>query len=126
MRVDERDPLTGSIVEAAIEVHRALGPGLLEAVYEEALAHELLLRNISFEQQVPISLVYKGRPLACEYVVDMVVAEQVVVELKAVEQLLNVHQAQLLTYMKLTGKKRGLLINFNVPLLIDGIRRMVL
>jgi GxxExxY protein len=118
--------LTGSIVEAAIEVHRALGPGLLERIYEEALGQELLLRDLSFEQQVPIEVMYKGRPLNCEYQIDMIVQEQVIVEIKSVEKVLPVHQAQIMTYMKLTGKRRGLLLNFNSALMIDGVKRISL
>ena len=118
--------LTKSIIGASIEVHRALGPGLLESVYEECLCHELSLRGHPFRRQVAVPLVYKDVRLASELVIDVLVAETVVVELKSVTNVLPVHQAQLLTYMKLAGVKVGLLINFNVPSLRDGITRRVL
>lgn len=121
----EKD-LTSQIIGAAIEVHRALGPGLLESAYQTCLAHELTLRGLSFEQQKPLAVEYKGVRLDCGYRLDFLVAGKVVVELKAVDQLLSVHEAQLLTYLKLTRCKVGLLINFNVPVLKRGIKRMVL
>jgi GxxExxY protein len=111
MNVDE---LTGSVIGAAIEVHRALGPGLLESAYEECLAHELELRGINFLRQVPLPLEYKGVRLDCGYRLDLVVAEHLIVELKIVEKLLPIHEAQLLTYLKMTGTKTGLLLNLNV------------
>lgn len=120
------ESLTGQIIGAAIEVHRQLGPGLLESIYEEALCEELRLRGIAFLCQVEIPAHYKDRELKSKYVIDLIVAGSVVVELKAVERLLAVHTAQLLTYMKLTGKGVGLLINFNVPVLHHGIVRRVL
>jgi len=122
----ERDPRTGPIIGAAIEVHRQLGPGLLESAYEECLCHELNLRQLSFERQVGLPLSYKGVRLDCGYKIDLIVSQQVVLELKAIEALLPVHEAQLLTYLKLSGKKVGLLINFNVPMPIRGVKRMVL
>ncbi len=118
--------LTRAIIGAAIEVHRSLGPGLLESAYEECLCRELELRGIAFERQKPLPLEYKGLKLECGYRVDLVVDETVVVEIKSVEALLPIHEAQLLTYMKLGGWKVGLLINFNVPVLRQGIRRLVL
>ena len=121
-----RDPRTGPIIAAAIEVHRHLGPGLLESTYEECLCHELHSRDVSFTRQVPVPVLYKGLSLDCGYHVDLIVRDEVVVELKALEKVLPIHQAQLLAYMKLTGKKVGLLINFNVPLLTQGITRRVL
>jgi GxxExxY protein len=121
----ERD-LTGQIIGAAIEVHRALGPGLLESAYQACLAHELALRGLSFAQERSLPVEYKGIRLECGYRLDFVVADKVVVELKAVEALDPVHEAQLLTYLKLTGCRVGLLINFNVPVLKNGIKRMVL
>jgi GxxExxY protein len=123
---DDRDPRTGSVIGAAIEVHRHLGPGLLESAYEECLCHELHLRGISFRRQVDLPVEYKGLKLDCGYRLDLIVNEEVVVELKCVEKVLPVHEAQLLTYMQLTGKRVGLLINFNVPLLTRGITRRVL
>ena len=118
--------ITGAIIGAAIEVHRALGPGLLESAYEECLCRELSLRQIPFERQLPLPVEYKGLRLDCGYRLDLLVADMVVVEIKAVESLLPIHEAQLLTYMKPGGWKVGLLINFNVPVLKQGIRRCVL
>ena len=123
---NEKDPRTAPIIGAAIEVHRHLGPGLLESAYEECLCHELNLRGLSFERQVDLPVPYKGLLLVCGYKIDLIVEQQVVLELKAVEKLLPVHEAQLLTYLKLSGKRVGLLINFNTPLLTRGIKRIVL
>lgn len=113
------------IVGAAIEVHRALGPGLLESAYEQCLCHELAIRSIPFRRQVDLPVHYKGVQLDCGYRVDVIVDECVVVELKAVEKLLPIHDAQVLTYLKLLDLKLGLLINFHVPLLKHGIKRLV-
>jgi GxxExxY protein len=118
--------LTKQIIGAAIEVHRALGAGLLEATYHSCLARELSIRGVPFDQEVPLPIEYKGVRLDCGYRMDIVVADKVVVELKAVEQLLPLHEAQLLTYLKLSALRIGLLINFNVPALKDGIKRRVL
>ena len=118
--------LTKTIIGAAIEVHRALGPGLLESAYEECLCEELNLRGIAFERQKPLPVKYKGKQLDCGYRLDLLVANAVVLELKAVDALAPIHDAQLLTYMRLGGWKVGLLINFNVPILREGIRRKVL
>ena len=123
---EENDPRTRSIIGAAIEVHRQLGPGLLESAYEECLCHEFHLRGLAFERQVNLPISYKGLMLDCGYRIDLIVSEAVVVELKSVEQILPVHEAQLLTYMKISRKPVGLLINFNVPLLMRGIVRRVL
>jgi len=120
------EALTESIIGAAIKVHQHLGPGLLESVYEECMCQELRLRDIPFQAPVQLPVVYKGRETGGTYLIDLVVAYEVVVELKAVERLLSVHEAQLLTYMKLTGKRVGLIINFNVPVLHRGILRRVL
>ena len=117
--------LTEKIIGAAIEVHRLLGPGLLESAYEVCLAHEFLLADICFERQVPLPLSYKSLPLDCGYRLDFLVEKTVVLEIKAVEGLQPIHQAQLLTYLKLGGWPVGLLINFNVPVLKKGIKRMV-
>ena len=116
--------LTGQVIGAAIEVHKILGPGLLESAYEECLCRELFLRKMSFERQVPLPIDYKGVKLDCGYRLDILVPDQLIVELKACEVLLPIHEAQLLTYLKLTGIKIGLLINFNVPVLKDGIKRL--
>ena len=118
--------MTEEIIGAAIEVHRAIGPGLLESAYEECLCHELGLRGISFERQRLLPVEYKGVKLDCGYRLDLLVAKTVVVELKAVESIEPIHEAQLLTYLRIGGWKIGLLINFNVPVLKDGIRRRVL
>lgn len=118
--------LTAAIIGAAMEVHRVLGPGLLESAYEECLCRELTLRGLSFQRQVPLPVIYKGVALDCGYRLDMVIAEGVVVEIKSVEKLLAIHDAQLLTYLRLGGWHVGLLLNFNVPLLKHGIRRLVL
>jgi GxxExxY protein len=123
--MDPINQLTRQIIGAAIEVHRELGPGLLESAYEECLCHELRLRGLAFERQVPLPLVYKGVKLDCGYRIDVLVERRVVVEVKSVECVLPIHEAQLLTYLKLGGWRVGLLINFNVPLLKDGIRRLI-
>jgi len=121
----EKD-LTDKIIGAAIEVHRTLGPGLLESAYQVCLEHESKLRNIPFEHLVKLPLNYKGIDLEAGYVIDLVFDKRVIVELKAVERVIPVHEAQLLTYMRLTGVRVGLLINFNVPVLKAGIYRRVL
>jgi GxxExxY protein len=123
---DGKDPRTSPIIGAAIEVHRNLGPGLLESAYEECLCHELQLRGLDFKRQVPLPLLYKGLRLDCGYKIDLIVRDEVILELKAIEKLLPIHEAQLLTYLRLTGRRVGLLINFNVPLLTQGIVRRVL
>jgi GxxExxY protein len=120
------ESLTEAIIGAAIEVHRQLGPGLLESVYEECMCEELRMRNIPFRSQIELPVVYKGRETGGKYRIDLIVADEVVVELKSVERFLSVHEAQLLSYLKLTGKRVGLLINFNVSVLHRGIVRRVL
>ena len=122
----EPDPLTHNIIGAAIEVHRSLGPGLLESAYEECLCHELFLRRIEFKRQIPIPVEYKGVHLDCGYRADLIVQDEAVLELKTVEHILKVHEAQLMTYMKLLKLKKGLLINFHVSALRHGIVRRVL
>jgi len=117
--------LTDTVIGAAIEVHRALGPGLLESAYEECLCRELALRQIPFERQRSLPVEYKGLRLDCGYRLDILVADTVVVEVKAVEAILPVHRAQMLTYLKLGGWKAGLLLNFNMSVLKDGIVRLV-
>lgn len=119
--------LTEQVIGAAIEVHRELGPGLLESAYEAALSHELTARGLTFARQVPVPVSYKGLPLIdCAYRLDFLVADALVLEIKAVESIEPIHEAQLLTYLRVSGKRVGLLINFNVPLLKNGIRRRVL
>lgn len=122
----ENDTLTQSVIGFAIEVHRHLGPGLLESAYEECLCFELKQADIPFNRQVPLPVLYKRVRLDCGYRLDLVVDHRVIVELKTVERLLPVHEAQLLTYMKLSGVATGLLLNFNSALLKDGLRRLVL
>ena len=117
--------LTELIIGAAIEVHRVTGPGLMESVYEECLCYELSQRGLSFQRQIELPVCYKGIKLNCSLRVDLVVDESVVLELKSVDRLLPVHSAQLLTYLKLTGKKVGLLINFNERILTGGLKRVV-
>jgi GxxExxY protein len=114
------------VIGAAIEVHRALGPGLLESAYEECLCYELGLAGLDFQRQVHLPLKYKGITLDCGYRLDVVVSDELVVELKTVESILPIHEAQLLTYLRLGGMRTGLLINFNVPMLKNGIKRMKL
>ncbi len=118
--------LTESIIGAAMEVHRSLGPGLLESVYQECLCREFLVRGIPFERERALPLEYKGVRLECGYRLDMLVANAVVVEVKAIEAIAPVHEAQVLTYLRLGGWQVGLLINFNVAALRQGIRRKVL
>jgi GxxExxY protein len=122
----EINTLTGQIIGAAIEVHKALGPGLLESAYEECLSYEFDLRRLRHKRQHLIPVENKGIKLDCGYRVDLLVEELVIVELNSVDSLDPIHEAQILTYLKLTGVKVGLLINFNVPVLRDGIKRLIL
>jgi GxxExxY protein len=117
--------LTDKIIGAAIEVHRHLGPGLLEAVYEECLCYELSQVGLKFQRQVPLPISYKGIKFESAYRMDVVVEDAIVIEIKATEELLPVHAAQLLTYLKSANKRVGLLINFNVPILKTGLKRIV-
>jgi len=121
----EQDLVARQIVDSAFAVHTTLGPGLLESVYEQCLAFELASRNIAVERQVPVPVTYRGVLIDAAFRMDIVVAGMVVVEVKAVEKMVPIHEAQLVTYLKLSGYPIGLLINFNVPLIKDGIRRMV-
>jgi GxxExxY protein len=120
------EALSAKVIGMSIDVHRELGPGLLESTYETCLAHELSRAGIRFRKQHPMPVRYKGVSLDCGYRVDLLVEESLIVELKAVDELQGVHEAQLLTYLKLSGIKTGLLINFNVPVLKEGIRRFVI
>ena len=122
----QRDSLSEQVIGLAIEVHRALGPGLLESAYEVCLCHELKENDIPFKRQVPLPITYKGVQLDCAYRLDLAVADELVVELKAIDKILPVHQAQLLTYLKLSGFLTGLILNFNVPVLKDGIERLTI
>ena len=121
---EEASSLTGKIIGAAIEIHRALGPGLLESAYETCLIYELRLRKLKVEPQKSMPVFYKDVMLDCGYRVDLVVENQVIVEIKSVNSLALIHEAQLLSYLKLSDCKIGLLINFNVKMLKEGIRRM--
>ena len=120
------DPLTDRVIGLAIDVHRSLGPGLLESAYDECLCFELTQHSLDHRRQVPLPVVYKSVKLECGYRLDVVVQNQLVLEVKTVEHLLPVHDAQLLTYLKLGGFKTGLLLNFNTAVLKNGIKRMVL
>jgi GxxExxY protein len=123
---DAEQQLTKEIIAAAIEVHRVLGPGLLESAYQASLCRELDLRNLTFRQQVELPVIYKDVKLDCSYRIDLILSDKVVVELKSIQDILPVHEAQLLTYLRLTRMRIGLLINFNVAVLKNGIRRRVL
>jgi GxxExxY protein len=123
---EDKDPLSHLVIGAAMEVHRLMGPGLLESVYQKCMEHELRLRGASFRPLAPLPLVYKGIALEADFEMDFYFPGRLVVELKAVEKLLPVHEAQLLTYLRLSNTHVGLLLNFNVPVLKDGIKRMVL
>jgi GxxExxY protein len=122
----EINQLTEIVIRCAIEVHRTLGPGLLESAYEICLCRELSLHDVPFECQRPLSIAYKGVKLDCGYRADLIVDERVLVEIKSVDQLSAIHDAQLLSYLKLSHLRVGLLINFNVPVLKHGVRRKVL
>jgi GxxExxY protein len=122
----ERDPITGSIIGAAIEVHSHLGSGLLESVYEACLTWELRARNIEVEVQVAVPVLYKGLKIGLAYRLDLVVARTVIVEVKAVDRLHPLTDAQVLTYLRLMGLRTGLVLNFNVGLMRDGVRRLVI
>lgn len=120
------DRLTGEVIGAAIEVHRVLGPGLLESAYEKALLCELKERGLMVEEQKPLPVRYKSVEIDCAYRIDLLVEQNLIIELKSADHLLPIHEAQLLTYMKLADISKGLLLNFNVRRLKDGIKRMVL
>ena len=120
-----KDPLSEKVIGAAIEVHRVLGPGLLESAYEKCLCHELAERHLAFERQVPVPVSYKGIAIECGYRADLVVERALLVELKAVDKILPIHHAQVLTYLRLSGIRTGLLMNFNTKVLKDGIKRFV-
>ncbi len=124
--METRDPLTEQVIGAAIEVHRILGPGLLESVYQKCLCYELEMRGVQYRSQVELPIDYKGRQLDCNFKIDIVVLDKLILELKVVDELHPIHEAQLLTYMKLSGIRLGLLLNFNVVLLKDGIKRLIL
>ncbi len=122
----QRDPLTRKVIGCAIEVHRQLGPGLLESTYEECLCYELSKEGLAFERQISLPMKYKDVALNVGYRIDLLVENKLIVEIKATEKILPLHEAQLLTYLKLSGTRTGLILNFNVPVLKDGVKRMVL
>jgi GxxExxY protein len=119
------EELSHEIIGAAIDVHRELGPGLLESAYEMCLCHELTLRNLAFERQIDVPVIYKGVRLDCGYRLDILVEQQIVLEIKCVQEVLPVHKAQLMTNLKLMDKRVGMLMNFNVPVMKDAILRRV-
>lgn len=122
----KQDLLTCKIIGAAIEVHRKLGPGLLESAYVVCLAYELRLRELKVEQELPLPIFYKGVKLDCGYRLDLVIENQVIIEVKSVKSLAPIHEAQLLSYLKMSNYHKGLLLNFNVKMLKDGIQRMTI
>jgi GxxExxY protein len=124
-KADDLNRVTEAVIGAAVQVHRALGPGLLESAYEACLAFELAQRGLKVAQQVPLPVVYGGVELECGYRLDLLVEDQVIVEVKAVDDLARIHEAQMLSYLKLSGRQVGLLINFNTKLLKSGVRRIV-
>ncbi len=125
MTTEELNQLSGQILDAAIAVHKSMGPGLLEAVYHHCLLDELRSRNIQVDTIVPVPLVYKGKALDKDYIIDLLVENEVILELKSIEGILPIHEAQLISYLKLADKRLGFLINFNVPLMKQGFRRFV-
>jgi GxxExxY protein len=125
MDIESYNAYSKEILGASISVHKEMGPGLLESVYQQCLVKEFFLRKIEVETMVTIPLQYKGYPLSKDYVIDILVEKEIIVELKAVEVLLPVHEAQIISYLKLADKRLGFLINFNVPLLKDGFKRFV-
>jgi len=122
---DQFNILSKETLDSAIAVHKEMGPGLLEAVYQHCLVKELRMREIKVDTMVPIPLVYKGHLLNKDYVIDILVEDEIIIELKSVESILPVHEAQIISYLKLADKRLGFLINFNVPLLKDGFKRFV-
>ena len=124
--MDEINDLTYKIIGCAMKVHRLLGPGLLESTYEHCLARELLLKGIKYERQVGLPVIYENCQLDAGYRIDLLVEDRVIIELKSIDKIAPIHKAQLLTYMKLSGKRLGLLMNFNVVSLKEGIIRMIL
>ncbi|MBI5816070.1 MAG: GxxExxY protein [Nitrospinae bacterium] len=126
MTMNPCSDLTETIISCAIEIHRCLGPGLLESAYEECLCYELSMRKIPFERQKHLPMEYKDIKLDCGYKLDIIVDGNVIVELKCVENILPIHEAQLLTYLKLSNIKVGLILNFHVALMKNGVKRMIL
>ena len=125
MTQDELNELSKIVLDSSISVHREMGPGLLEAVYQQCLVKELIIREVKVNTMVPVPLQYKGHMLNKDYVIDILIADEIILELKAVEAILPVHEAQIISYLKLANKRLGFLINFNVPLLKNGFKRFV-
>jgi GxxExxY protein len=125
MTKEEYNQLSSDIIAAAIEVHKQMGPGLLESIYEQCFVFELKERGLKAESQIHLPLIYKGHQLSKDFIIDLLVENEIVVELKAIEEIHPVHEVQLVTYLKLANKKLGLLININVPILRDGIIRRI-
>jgi GxxExxY protein len=125
MRLEELNIISGKILDCAIEVHRQLGPGLLESVYEACLCKEFEIRKINFNRQVPVPIIYKGERVNSDLKIDVLVENEIIIELKSVEIITPVYKSQLLTYLRLANKRLGLLINFNVPKLMDGYSRVI-
>ncbi len=125
MEKEQYNFLSKEILDSSITVHKEMGPGLLETVYQHCLVKELRMRNITVETMVPIPLIYKGHVLNKDYVIDILVEDEIIIELKSVEGILPVHEAQIISYLKLADKRLGFLINFNVPLLKNGFKRFV-
>ncbi|AQQ72533.1 GxxExxY protein [Limihaloglobus sulfuriphilus] len=118
--------LSNRVIGCAIDVHKSLGPGLLESAYQQCLCHEFRLNNIKFEREKPLAVNYKGFHLDCGYRIDIVVENQIIIELKAIDLIKPIHEAQIISYMKLSGLRQGFLINFNVPILKDGLSSFVI
>lgn len=125
MESTQINKVSGQVIGAAIEVHKNIGPGLLESAYEKCLCRELEIQNIQYKSQVPVPIVYKGENLDCGYRLDLLVEDFLVIELKACERIEPIHKAQLLTYLRLMNKQLGLILNFNVPIMRDGLQRVV-
>ncbi|MFH1230327.1 MAG: GxxExxY protein [Planctomycetota bacterium] len=126
MNLDEINKLSNKVIGLAIEVHRNLGPGLLESVYQQCLSYELSENNIEFKSEYPVPVKYKNINIDCSFRADLIVSDNIILELKATDKILPIHEAQLMTYMKITGIRLGLIINFNVKLLKNGIKRIIL
>ena len=122
----QRNPLTGQVIECAIDVHRALGPGLLESAYDRCLTHELATRGIAFVRQAAVPIVYKGVSFGCGYRVDFLIERELILEIKSVDNVLPIHHAQIITYLKLLGVRQGLLINFNAHTVMRGLKSFLL
>ena len=125
MTLDKLNKISKQVLDSAIEVHKQLGPGLLESVYEYCLCKEMELRNIKYKKQVKIPIFYKNEPVVTDYIIDILVENELILELKSVEKVLPVHKAQLLSYLRLINKRLGILINFNVPRLVNGWERVI-